>query len=72
MNDITTSDIFEDMTEVVFVMTSASEKVYPRSYKKAHMAPHPKKRSCKCQYKNVGFLENKNVGFPTRLFSNFF
>ena len=27
--------------------------------------------SCKCQYKNVGFLENKSVGFPTSLFSIF-
>ena len=26
---------------------------------------------CKCQYKNVGFLENKSVGFPTSLFSIF-
>ena len=26
---------------------------------------------CKCQYKNVGFLENKNVVFLTRLFSIF-
>ena len=30
-----------------------------------------KKRKCKCQYKNVGFLENKSVGFPTSLFSIF-
>ena len=28
-------------------------------------------RGCKCQYKNVGFLENKSVGFPTSLFSIF-
>ena len=27
--------------------------------------------NCKCQYKNVGFLENKSVGFPTSLFSIF-
>ena len=27
--------------------------------------------ACKCQYKNVGFLENKSVGFPTSLFSIF-
>ena len=29
------------------------------------------KYMCKCQYKNVGFLENKSVGFPTSLFSIF-
>ena len=26
---------------------------------------------CKCQYKNVGFLQNKNVINPTFLFCNF-
>ncbi|MBQ2450233.1 MAG: plasmid recombination protein [Lachnospiraceae bacterium] len=30
-----------------------------------------KQKECKCQYKNVGFLENKSVGFPTSLFSIF-
>lgn len=28
-------------------------------------------RLCKCQYKNVGFMENKNVGKTTSLFSIF-
>ena len=43
-------------------------KVADKQYDKQNFLIHD---YCKCQYKNVGFLENKSVGFPTSLFSIF-
>ena len=55
----------------------ALNNTYPDMNKKAYyvrIAKQPFKfpdGHCKCQYKNVGFFENKDVDFPTCLFSTF-
>ena len=51
------------------VLISAVQRYFERTGHYPERVLADKIYRCKCQYKNVGFLENKHVGKPTFLFS---